>query len=233
MTLQIRKCLFGGDRPWSPSDWTSSDDTVRGGTSYSKLICSEDQRVGVFTGNLDIQTLGGAGFASQRTTDSVGVLDLSSYAGIILDIQETDQKQYTFILKDTTLPRQQDGRDQSSTSWEHNFFVSEPGQSVQAFWSDFKPTYRGREIEDAPPLNVSNITFCSLMMRSFFGTQEGPFRLALNSITAFGETNTRVSDSFSNYDREKRQAIINESVLRNPGRYHRWSNMLANIFCLR
>lgn len=232
MTSSIRKYLFGGDRPWSPLDWTGSDDTVRGGISYSKLICSEDQRVAVFTGNLDTQTLGGAGFASQRTTRNFGVLDLSAYAGIILDIQETDHKQYTFILKDTTLPPKLDGREQSSAGWEYSFSASEPGESVQVFWSDFKPTYRGRELEDAPPLNVSNITCCSLMMRSFFGTQEGPFRLGLTSIAAFGDTNTRDSGSFSDFDMEKRQAIIDERVLQKTGSDNSWSGMIAKIFCI-
>ncbi|CCU81926.1 unnamed protein product [Blumeria hordei] len=232
MTSSIRRFLFGGDRPWSPLDWTGIDDTVRGGTSYSKLICSEDQRVAVFTGNLDIQTLGGAGFASQRTTRNFGVLDLSAYDGIILDIQETDHKQYTFILKDTTLPPRLDGREQSSTGWEYSFSVSEPGDSVQVFWSDFKPNYRGREMDDVPPLNVSNITCCSLMMRSFFGTQEGPFRLGLNSISAFGNSNIRDSESFSNFDMEKRQAIIDESVLQKQRGDNSWSSMVAKIFCI-
>lgn len=97
--------------PWRESDWTDSDDRVRGGKSQvcsvihhsgsevhgcgrlnnlaqSYLKCSE--AVGRFTGELDIKTLGGAGFASQRTTGDDRVWDLSGYAGILLDVAESD-----------------------------------------------------------------------------------------------------------------------------------------------
>jgi len=73
---------------------------VRGGSSYSILSCSSTCTVARFHGNLDIKTLGGAGFASQRTTREDGSWDLSSYDGLELDIEKSDEKQYTFILKD-------------------------------------------------------------------------------------------------------------------------------------
>lgn len=103
---------------------------------------------GRFHGNLDIKTLGGAGFASQRTTGEDRSWDLSSYAGIVLDIAEADGKypippnhatymasagrqahsckladnRYTFILKDELLPRNPDnGREQATISWEYDF----------------------------------------------------------------------------------------------------------------
>jgi len=48
--------------------------------------------IGRFTGELDIETLGGAGFASQRSTGEDRVWDLSEYAGILLDVTEADGK---------------------------------------------------------------------------------------------------------------------------------------------
>jgi hypothetical protein len=87
-------------RPWDPLDWTSSDDRVRGGSSYSKLSCSSQSPIAEFHGNLDIKTLGGAGFASQRTTGEDRLWDLSGYDGLELDIAASDAKQYTVILKD-------------------------------------------------------------------------------------------------------------------------------------
>ena len=45
--------------------------------------------MGRFNGELDIKTLGGAGFASQRTTGD-RTWDLSEHAGIVLDVTESD-----------------------------------------------------------------------------------------------------------------------------------------------
>ncbi len=90
-----------------------------------------------FHGNLDTETLGGAGFASQRTTGDDREWDLSDYAGIQLAIKKGDsmdcvalhdkvyqaeqaiEKRYTFILKDELLPPdEKTGREQSTISWE-------------------------------------------------------------------------------------------------------------------
>lgn len=49
-----------------------------------------DKGVGRFHGVLDIKTLGGAGFASQRTTGENRAWDLSGYAGISLDVAAAD-----------------------------------------------------------------------------------------------------------------------------------------------
>lgn len=88
------------DRPWNPLDWTSSDDRVRGGSSYSELSCSPVSPIAEFRGNLDIKTLGGAGFASQRTTGEDRSWDLSFYDGLELGIAASDDKQYTLVVKD-------------------------------------------------------------------------------------------------------------------------------------
>ncbi|THW21789.1 CIA30-domain-containing protein [Aureobasidium pullulans] len=169
-------------RSWKAEDWTASDDR-------SFLECHNS--TGRFHGNLDIQTLGGAGFASQRTTGEDRSWDLSAYAGIVLDIAEADDKRYTFILKDELLPRNPDnGREQATISWEYDFKPCfgesslEKGGLVFVPWSGLKPTYRGKEKEHADPINLKTIKRMSIMMRSFFGDQEGPFSLTLRSISA-------------------------------------------------
>lgn len=58
------------------------------GKSISHLDCTE--KTGTFRGNLDIKTLGGAGFASQKTTGEDRKWDLSKYAGIELCISKGD-----------------------------------------------------------------------------------------------------------------------------------------------
>ncbi|CAN9223174.1 unnamed protein product [Alternaria alternata] len=107
MSREKELVLFGGDKGWKASDWTDSDDRVRGGASQSYLtITGSSAR---FHGNLDITTLGGAGFASQRTTGEDRTWDLSAYDG------------YTLTLKDEILPLMPDGREQSTISYEYDF----------------------------------------------------------------------------------------------------------------
>jgi len=173
--------LFGGDKGWNASDWTASDDRVRGGKSQSYLdIVGDSAR---FYGNLDITALGGAGFASQRTTGDDRSWNLTGYDGIHLSLGEHDGKKYTLTLKDEILPLMADGREQSSLSYEYDF-DSKNEMEIFVPWHALNATYRGREQEDAKPLNVESVKRISLMMRSFFGTQEGDFSLTINSIGA-------------------------------------------------
>ncbi|OCL07045.1 CIA30-domain-containing protein [Glonium stellatum] len=183
-------CLFGGDKSWSPEDWTASDDRVRGGKSQSYLDCSSSESSAWFHGQLDIKTLGGAGFASQRTTGNNQSWDLSCYNGIRLEIGEADKKRYTFIIKDELLPKNpENGREQSTISYEYDFIIPSgnaynKGTFIFIPWKEFKATYRGKEKKDAPALNCKKIKRFSIMMRSFFGDQEGPFSLTITSIKA-------------------------------------------------
>ncbi|KAL9534655.1 hypothetical protein SMMN14_00545 [Sphaerulina musiva] len=182
--------LFGGSKGWHPQDWTASDDRVRGGKSISYLDCTSE--TGTFRGNLDITTLGGAGFASQRTTQEDAEWDLSRYAGIELWIAQADEKRYTFNLKDELLPPDPNtGREQASVSYECDFELppqTQPGdthdKTVFIPWASFNATYRGRPQEDAKPINLKSVKRFSVMMRSFFGTQEGNFSLSIKSICA-------------------------------------------------
>ncbi|KAH8665880.1 complex I intermediate-associated protein 30-domain-containing protein [Tricladium varicosporioides] len=189
--------LFGGDQPWDPIDWTSSDDRVRGGSSISHLDCGPTSPAATFHGNLDIQTLGGAGFASQRTTGEDRSWDLSQYDGLCLDLKEGDGKKYTLTVKDKLLPKRDDGRDQSTVSWEFDFEGKEG--KVIVGWEDLKATYRGRDKKDADPLNTKDIRRISLMMRSFFRAQEGDFTLSIISISVFKQRNTSSPASFEPY----------------------------------
>ncbi|PNS19843.1 hypothetical protein CAC42_7810 [Sphaceloma murrayae] len=190
--------LFGGRSPWAASDWTASDDRVRGGKSQSYF--ETDGKSGRFFGHLDIDTLGGAGFASQRTTHEDRTWDLSDFAGIRLKIDNADGKKYTLILKDSLLPRNPDnGREQATTSYEYDFQTTSPASldhpsstTIHIPWSSFEPTYRGRKQDDAKPLKTAHIKRLSIMMRSFFGTQKGSFSVTISSISAYpkSENNT-------------------------------------------
>lgn len=76
-----------------------------------------------------------------------------------------------------------DGREQSTISYEYDFSAA-GNYSVFVPWSELKPTYRGKEKNDAPPLNTKDIKRWSFMMRSFFGGQEGDFSVEIKSVKA-------------------------------------------------
>lgn len=159
-------------RSWRSADWTASDDRVRGGKSQSYLHISDAGAR--FYGNLDIKTLGGAGFASQRTTAEARTQwDLSAYDGILLELGKSDGKRYTFILKDELLPRDPDnGREQATISWEYDFEIGghkAGAESSVVFipWKRLKPTYRGKEKSGARKLDTKSVKRFSIMMRRY------------------------------------------------------------------
>lgn len=158
--------IFVRCRAWAQDEWTSSDDRVRGGSSKSALDASSESLVAKFEGNLDITTLGGAGFASQRTVTEEHKWDLSDYDGIDLSVDHADGKLYTLTLKDEILPKRPDGREQSTLSWEFDFRA----QRATTFfikWSDFRPTYRGKDQKYVEPLDLKNIRRFGIMIRRY------------------------------------------------------------------
>ncbi|KAI2468195.1 NADH:ubiquinone oxidoreductase complex I intermediate-associated protein 30 [Annulohypoxylon bovei var. microspora] len=206
MTSEPNFYIFGGYKSWNEGAWSSSDDRVRGGKSKSYLVCSADSSVATFRGTLDIAALKGAGFASQRTVDPQS-WDLLGYQGLRLGVGAADGKKYTLVLKDDVPSKRaaNDGRDESTVSWEFDFVAPVDGE-VSALWQDFRPTYRGVPVPDAEPLRLDHIKRMGVMMRrfvvlpcgstraawfaltefcdSFFGEQEGPFRLDIRYIAA-------------------------------------------------
>ncbi|RSM14538.1 hypothetical protein CEP52_001313 [Fusarium oligoseptatum] len=178
--------LFGGDRPWSQELWTASDDRVRGGSSVSNLTICDSQAI--FHGNLDTKTLGGAGFASQRTKGDLS-LDLSQTVGLQLDLGAGNSEQkFTLTVKDTIPERREDGRDEAGVSWEVDIEPPTEGGIIVMKWDEFRATYRGRDVDDPKPLDLGDVKRISLMMRSFFDQQDGDFKLVVNSIAAINKT---------------------------------------------
>lgn len=66
------------------------------------------------------------------------------------------------------MPRRDDGRERSSVSWEFDL-RPDPLHGWQRVvfvrWSDFRPTYRGREVEDVEPLDLRRIKRFGIMVR--------------------------------------------------------------------
>ncbi|GKT63339.1 CIA30 family protein [Colletotrichum tofieldiae] len=186
--------------PWDKSQWIASDDTVRNGTSHSALDIIEPgsagnpflETIANFHGKLDYATLGGAGFASQRTVDDWPGLDISAYDTITLEIPYADGKRYSFNLKDT-VPPPINGVEQSGVSWEFNFQLPAvnhtDGQTEKVVIpiSEFVPTFRGRVQNNTAPLDLTSIKRVNIMIRSFFAEQDGDFELHIKSVVASKE----------------------------------------------
>ncbi|KAF8428704.1 hypothetical protein EV426DRAFT_585500 [Tirmania nivea] len=139
--------LFGGSKPWDKTEWTAQDDRLRGGISISHLTIhpipgsssssGSPGAVATFHGNLDTKTLGGAGFASQRTVGDDRGWDLRDYYGIevIVLIPSSNaglielgngptpapikERIYTIVVKDCIIRGELDAG--KEVSWEWNF----------------------------------------------------------------------------------------------------------------
>ncbi|GKZ22851.1 hypothetical protein AbraIFM66951_004975 [Aspergillus brasiliensis] len=192
--------IFGGPQPWSSTSWTTSDDRVRGGSSHSHLTINKDTNTATFHGNLDITTLGGAGFASQHTSSTTELWDLSSYAGLELSIPKSDGYTYTLNLKDILQDPRLDGRQRSGLVWEADFKVKEGENKVRLAWKEFRPTYRGKEVHMGRPLMLAGVKRFGIMIRSFFGKQEGEFELEIESIKGIEKEEGRYRDDPSDSD---------------------------------
>lgn len=197
--------IFGPPRAWRADDFTASDDRVRGGSSQSYMEPSVSLDSARFYGTLDTQTLGGAGFASQRTTSVDKVWDLSQYAGLELVYLKGDGKRYTLNLKTVIPGKMPNGRDASTIEYAYSFKADQSGSKLWATWDEFKPFYRGKPQEDAESLDLSKIRRWSLMMRSFFEEQSGPFSLTIRSISA------RLSQSSSDAQESSSEEIIGKT----------------------
>ncbi|KAF4446421.1 complex i intermediate-associated protein 30 [Fusarium austroafricanum] len=201
--------IFGGPKAWDSGQWTASDDRVRGGSSISHLTTHPTQAT--FYGHLDTKTLGGAGFASQRTKGDLA-LDLSDTEGLRIDLGCGSSKQtFTLNVKDTIPEKRPDGRDEAGVSWEVDFKAPTEGGILFMSWDEFKPTYRGREVKDPKPLKLNDIKRISLMARSFFDKQDGDFKLTVNWIAAVKKDH---DDSDDDDDLKKPAAIEERSTTR-------------------
>ncbi|CDZ97887.1 NADH:ubiquinone oxidoreductase intermediate-associated protein 30 [Phaffia rhodozyma] len=204
--------------PFELDHWKAVDDRVRGGSSQS-YITSVGSGVR-FYGTLDINTLGGAGFASQTyifpSSDPLQ-LPIEIYSGLSVSLSPTPSSSsispaspsseeipqtLTLVLKTQEATQRPDGRLSSTVSYEAQLHLpsfnilyipssslssSEKEQTTKPVFipfDSFKPSYRGRTPPDAKPLDPSSISSISLMCRSDFGKQQGPFDFRVHDLRA-------------------------------------------------
>ncbi|KNC96747.1 uncharacterized protein SPPG_07955 [Spizellomyces punctatus DAOM BR117] len=178
LTISPGLDLFGGTSPWNVSEWEAIDDRVRGGTSESTLELVQNNTV-LFKGYVDTEILGGAGFASQRTRGNL-MLDLSLYTHLQIQVAASDQRTYSLNLY--TSP-EKPSYPYSRLTYKYSFNPQGHAGDFSAPWDDFKPFWRGKEV-DGPKLDASSIQGLGIMCQSFFGAQEGDFQLVVARISA-------------------------------------------------
>ncbi|KAJ1917781.1 hypothetical protein IWQ60_007683 [Tieghemiomyces parasiticus] len=158
ITVNLLFYIFGGDKLWDASKFTAVDDRVRGGSSESFLVPVDGGRSVTFQGTLDTKTLGGAGFASQRTEvidDQGKPLNLTGAASLRLTVKVPDAidqpplaagnagpgsdqgvepeggKYYAINLHDDPAAAQPEGRRNSSVEFKYVFQVPSHSEDIK------------------------------------------------------------------------------------------------------
>ncbi|PRY73708.1 CIA30 family protein [Halomonas ventosae] len=140
--------------------WRAINDDVMGGVSRGGL--HGEDGVGVFRGETSLENNGG--FASVRRAPEA--FDLGAHPGIELCVRG-DGRRYQLRLYTDQLPQ---GAAYRAT------FQPEAGewQRVALLWHEFEAVFRGRRLEDAPPLDPAAIRQVGLLIAD---RRPGPFRL--------------------------------------------------------
>ncbi|AHI27927.1 CIA30 family protein [Marinobacter similis] len=151
-------------------EWESLGDQVMGGQSDGKVVCSEEG-VGHFHGTVRLDN--GGGFASAKS-DLQPPADASGYTGIEL-VARGDGKTYKIGLRNSTNRR--------SIVYQQSFTPDvDQWCRIQLPFSDFVPTWRGRTVTDAEPLDIRQLASVSLFVS---GRQVGEFHLRMQDWALF------------------------------------------------
>ncbi len=164
---------FGGE---NPSEWRVIDDGVMGGQSRSSITLTGDE-TGLFTGEVSLENNGG--FASVRTM--VDLPDLSDYVGLEIRVKG-DGRTYQLRLRNST---RSDGLAYRAIFKTRN----DKWLTVRIPFEQFAPTFRGRTIDGAPPLNPAHIHQVGILIAD---EVSGPFSLEIDFVRAWNpETEKR------------------------------------------
>lgn len=161
--------LFDFSDPDAVRAWVPVNDTVMGGVSSSRMAPT-DEGAALFAGHVSLDNNGG--FASVRSRPQPR--DLSRFAGLVLHVRG-DGQSYKLNLRDDAYLDGVQHRgvfDTERDQW----------QTVRLRFDELVPTFRGRLVRGAEPLDLSHVTTFGLMISD---KQAGPFRLEIARIEAF------------------------------------------------
>ena len=158
--------LFDFTEPSVANAWHAIDDRVMGGISRSTM-CHDPAGHAVFEGTVSLERNGG--FASVRS--SPGERGLAGAKACLIELRG-DNKQFKLSLLTD------DGFD--SLNYQASFATKGTDwQTLQLPLADFRASFRGREVTDAPPLDPARIRQVGLMIAA---RQAGPFALDIRRI---------------------------------------------------
>lgn len=151
-------------------NWESLGDSVMGGKSDGVVVSTEEGH-GQFHGRVRLDN--GGGFASAKA-DLPEPLNATGWTGIEL-LALGDGKTYKIGLRTST--------DRRSIVYQHSFTPdTENWSCIQLPFRDFIPTWRGKTVTDAKPLNIRHLASVSLFVS---GRQAGEFNLRMQSWALF------------------------------------------------
>jgi NADH dehydrogenase [ubiquinone] 1 alpha subcomplex assembly factor 1 len=160
--------LFRFEAAASVADWSAIDDSVMGGVSRSHMR-HDPAGHAVFEGIVSLENRGG--FASVRSRPlSLGVPGAVAY---LLEVRG-DGKRFKLNLRTND--------DFDGVNYQAEFEApAGTWTRVRLAVSEFRPTFRGRHVPGAPPLDPARVRQLGLMIAD---RQAGSFALALRSIVA-------------------------------------------------
>jgi NADH dehydrogenase [ubiquinone] 1 alpha subcomplex assembly factor 1 len=160
--------LFRFESPGSVADWSAIDDGVMGGVSRSGLQYDPAGHA-VFEGTVSLEHNGGFASVRSRPLD----LGLAGAADYLLEVCG-DGKRYKLNL------RTDDALD--GVNYQAAFEAPLGAWTlVRLPVAGFRPTFRGRSVAGAPPLDPARVRQVGLMIAD---RQAGHFALAVRSIRA-------------------------------------------------
>ena len=159
--------LFDFTDPNAANAWHAIDDRVMGGISRSTLR-HDPAGHAVFQGTVSLEQNGG--FASVRS--SPGERGLAGAGSCLIELRGDNKEFKLSLLTD-------DGFD--SLSYQASFTPKGTDwQTLHLPLANFRASFRGREVTDAPPLDPARIRQVGLMIAA---RQAGPFELGVRRIS--------------------------------------------------
>ncbi len=155
----------------APGTWLRVNDGVMGGLSASSMTLAPG-RPGVFAGRISLENNGG--FASTRT--QLPDLDLGRHTGIAVKVRG-DGRTYQLRLRN----------DDSFEGAAYRALFATTADSwvtVRLPFTAFEPSFRGRILQDYPPLDPTRLTQLTLLLAD---KQAGPFKLEIDKIMAYSD----------------------------------------------
>jgi NADH dehydrogenase [ubiquinone] 1 alpha subcomplex assembly factor 1 len=167
--MKMEKTIVDFSSPAEQDRWEIINDAVMGGLSESRVSIT-DQKTALFAGVVSLENEGG--FSSMRTYP--GEFDLAGYKGLIVRVKG-DGKNYRLRLR--TDDAYEGVAYQAHFSTERDVWIT-----ARLPFEVFIPVFRGREVEDAPPLDLSGIQRIGFMIAD---KQAGPFRIEVEWVKAY------------------------------------------------